>query len=86
MRPEHLNALIDHELSHLGPCIDGKTGLPKHDDLGRPKLKTRLGDWNAGDGFKEVVARHGDYAAEFENLSRAMTAANAAKSEGEAAA
>ena len=89
MRPEHLNALVDHELTHLRVCLNDDDESPekyKLDDLGRPKLKTRPGDWNAGDGFKEVVARHGDYAAEFENLSRAMTAANAAKSEGEAAA
>lgn len=54
------------------------------DDLGRPKLKLRKGDWNAGDGFSEVVYRHGDYAAEFGNITRAYAAAYAAKEEGEA--
>jgi hypothetical protein len=87
MRAEHLNALMDHELSHLilAKKKRGETAVVR-DDLGRPKLKTIPGDWNAGDGFKAVVARHGGYAAEFENLRRAMAAAEAAKSEGEARA
>lgn len=96
MRPAHLNALIDHELSHL-VVVTKKEKAPKRgknqpkappavviarDDLGRPKLKTRPGDWDAGDGFKDVVARHGDYAPEYENLRRAKAAADAAKAEG----
>lgn len=96
MRPEHLNALVDHELTHL-ELVMKKVKPPKgkkveaefivaRDDLDRPKLKTRLGDWNAGDGFKEVVQRHGDYAPEFENIQRAKAAADAAKAEGEEAA
>jgi hypothetical protein len=57
-------ALLDHELSHLQ--LDGT----KRDDLGRPKLKAIPADWNGGDGFKEVVARHGEAALEYENARR----------------
>ena len=38
--------------------------------MGRPKLKIKLGDWNAGDGFKVVVERHGDYANEVVQLKK----------------
>lgn len=81
MRPAHLNALIDHELSHLAVVV--KLGAVQRDDLGRPKLRAVPGDWDAGDGFASVVARHGDYASEFENLRRAMARAELAKAEGE---
>lgn len=74
-------ALLDHELSHIEPVkkevkqAKGYKGEPQYytplDDLGRPKLKLRPGDWCAGDGFDVVVARHGDDAAEFEGLRRA---------------
>lgn len=40
------------------------------DDNGRPMLKTRKGDWNGGDGFKAVAARHGDFAIEVLNSDR----------------
>lgn len=93
MRVEHLNALVDHELTHLELAMKkvkpakGSKAPPDYvlarDDLGRPKLKTRLGDWSAGDGFREVVQRHGDYAPEYENIMRAKSAADAAKAEGE---
>lgn len=40
------------------------------DDNGRPMLKTRKGDWNGGDGFKAVAARHGDFAIEVLNSDK----------------
>lgn len=97
LRPGQRRALIDHELSHLklkkswrstvvGPDGEptGETELKfETDDLDRPKLKTVPGDWNAGDGFRVVVARHGADAIEFENLSRCKAAADAAKRAGE---
>jgi len=67
---QHRRALLDHELMHLEVKTDD-AGSPVLDDLGRPKLKMRPGDWNAGDGFKAVVERHGDYADEFDALRRA---------------
>jgi hypothetical protein len=41
------------------------------DDIGRPILKLRKGDWNAGIGFRDVVVRHGAYSIEARNLERA---------------
>lgn len=78
MRPQHRLALCDHELTHLVIVKDKKSGEVKRDDLGRPKLKTQKGDWNGGDGFAEVVERHGDFAVEFLNAQRAFTKAKSA--------
>lgn len=75
-------ALLDHELRHLALHYDKKTGQVKKDDLNRPKLKTRKGDWNAGDGFKSVCARHGEHAIEFENLRLAFGRAQEAAQKG----
>ncbi len=92
---EHRQALADHELSHidtvdLSPSQlraarqeDAKCPTWKLDDLGRPKLRTVPGDWDAGDGFSAVVARHGAYAVEYVNLTRAKSRADAARSAGE---
>jgi len=75
-------ALLDHEMSHLelskiefirdseNPEAPLKLVCGR-DDYGRPKLKLRPGDWNAGDGFKAVVERHGDAAIEVRNLQHA---------------
>lgn len=52
------DALIDHELTHLELKLDDETGLVVRDDLGRPKLKMRLHDWQFG-FFDAVVRRHG---------------------------
>ncbi len=85
-------ALLDHELSHIDPVKKevkqpkGYEGEPQYftplDDLGRPKLKLKPGDWCAGDGFADVVARHGDAAAEFEGLRRAWRQAERAAANG----
>lgn len=94
-RDEQMLALADHELSHidtidLSPSQlraarqeDAKAPTWKLDDLGRPKLKTVPGDWDAGDGFSAVVARHGPHAVEYVNLTRAKARADAARSAGE---
>ena len=79
MRPDHLAALIDHELSHLTAVL--KRGAFVRDDLGRPRLKLVPGDWDAGDGFREVVARHGDFAPEVDDLRRAQIIVEAAKAD-----
>lgn len=71
-KEEHQIALLDHELSHLNVCKDSKTNMVKFDDLGRPKLKTVPGDIVQSDGFKTVVARHGNFAPEVIQLKRAQ--------------
>lgn len=55
---EELEALIDHELTHLEPRLDKDDNL-KRDDLERPALKRRHHDWQFG-WFDEVAKRHGD--------------------------
>ena len=80
MSDAHRIALFDHELSHLTTVPDDEQdeGFAL-DDLGRPKLKTVPGDWNAGDGFAEVVARHGDYSAEVANARKLAAMIETAK-------
>ncbi|HYH69400.1 MAG TPA: putative metallopeptidase [Urbifossiella sp.] len=88
LREEQRLALLDHELCH----INLRRVPPKQlselrrddplapwwqlDDLDRPKLKSVPGDWNAGDGFKAVVERHGKHAIEYLNLSGAKAKAD----------
>jgi hypothetical protein len=77
-------ALLDHEMSHLS-LIPNKPkkgeespSLWKYDDRGRPKLKTVKADWNAGDGFRHVIERHGDAAVELQNAYTCYNIAKAA--------
>jgi len=70
-REAHHRALMDHELSHLELVEDEEEGGYKRDDQGRPSLRIKLGDWNAGDGFQAVVERHGDFAVEVACLRHA---------------
>lgn len=91
--PRKRVALLDHELMHLEVKmkeVKRKRGYrgPKEyvvdlDDLGRPKLKLRKGDWNAGDGFADCVTRHGDDAVEFENLRDCWKVAERVKADAE---
>lgn len=83
-------ALLDHELSHLAVVKlkpkelarlrhdDPNAPWWKTDDLGRPRLRSVPGDWNAGDGFKAVVERHGRSTVEFLNLDSCYSRAKAA--------
>jgi hypothetical protein len=81
---ERRMALVDHELTHLelakveGVLSDGTLKVAR-DDLGRPKLRIRKGDWNVGDGFAQVVLRHQDHAIEYLNIQAAKQAADDAK-------
>jgi len=59
---EELDALIDHELTHLELCVNSKGGLQR-DDHDRPKLKIRLHDREFG-WFDEVARRHGEHSFE----------------------
>lgn len=56
-------ALLDHEITHLELQVEDNTGIVKTDDIGRPKLRLRLHDWQLG-GFREVAHRHGEDAPE----------------------
>ena len=53
-------ALIDHELEHLERYLRAKNE-PLEDDLGRPKLKVKLHDWQLG-GFRSISERHLEHA------------------------
>ncbi len=89
LRERHRRALLDHELSHLQLAKARMTGehseitkggiVFERDDLGRPKLKTVKGDWHGSDGFKDVVARNGNWAIEFLMAKRVHTFATAAR-------
>ena len=61
---ERKAALIDHEITHLTVVFD-KDGFAKSDDLGRPKLKMRLHDVQAG-WFVDIARRHGEHSFEVE--------------------
>lgn len=59
-------AILDHELAHLELKFDTSeqgTGALIRDDLGRPKMKIRLHDFEFG-GFHHIAERHGPQAAE----------------------
>jgi hypothetical protein len=51
-------AILDHELEHIVPVLDKKSGKIALDDLDRPKLKLKKDDiiyW----GISTIAARHG---------------------------
>jgi hypothetical protein len=56
----------------------------KVDDIGRPKLRSVPGNWMTGDGFTQVVARHGVNAIEYRNIAHAKASADQARAAGEA--
>lgn len=73
---EHLptkakDALLDHELYHIERDIDEKSGRPKADVLGRPKLKLRLHDHQLG-WFDEIAQRHGEWSIEVRQAKQLM--------------
>ncbi len=59
------HAILDHELEHIQVLkfSQRKGGEIKTDDLGRPRLKLRLHDWEMG-GFASIAKRHGSHALE----------------------
>lgn len=95
LHAEQRLSCLDHELQHLNLVplspkelqtaqqYDPQAPWWKLDDLGRPRLRTVPGDWNAGDGFKAVVERHGHMAIEFHNLTMAKGKADIARKKGE---
>lgn len=85
-RPRQRLALIAHEVNHLRLVRkkDKFSGMlvVQTDDIGRPKLKTVPGDWNAGDGFRTIVREFGDDAVEFANIRSAWAFAEQAAKDG----
>lgn len=89
-------ALLDHELCHidtvdvppkqLAELRADNMAAPawKTDDIGRPKLRSVPGDWNSGDGFARVIARHGLNAIEYRNIAHAKASADQARRAGDA--
>lgn len=81
--PRQREALVAHELKHLMLVKkrDRDTGHMRiqFDGGGRPKLKTRPGDWDAGDGFAEIVAEFGEDAVEFHNIKSCWKLADQAR-------
>lgn len=57
-----LDAILDHELTHLETVLD-KYGNPAFDDLNRLKLRLRPHDFQVG-WFDEVAERHGHVSVE----------------------
>lgn len=62
--PQERRALLDHELHHIS--VNGE----KRDDLGRPVLKLRKHDWEAG-FFAIIAQRHGVHSMERQQAKRA---------------
>lgn len=56
---KRLQAVIDHELTHLEIAVDKKSGRPKEDDNGRPKLRIRKHDREFG-WFDDTARRFGN--------------------------
>lgn len=72
--PEELRAVIDHELTHLVPKIDKKSGKVARDDLDRPKLCMRMHDYEFG-WFEETVQRYGAASAEYKQAQQLLATA-----------
>jgi hypothetical protein len=81
-------AVVDHELTHVNRVPNSPKAIKagesawKTDDIDRPMIKLRKGDINIGDGFADVIARHGDDAVEYINIRRGIAFANGAKAKG----
>ncbi len=52
------DALLDHEVHHIQLILDKKTGKPKLDSRGRPRLGMKKHDYQFG-WFSEIAKRHG---------------------------
>ena len=65
------DALVDHELTHIVPVIKEDTGAPKHDSLGRFKLRMRKHDHQIG-WFDDVVNRHAEHSVEMQQVAEIL--------------
>jgi hypothetical protein len=62
-------AVVDHELQHVEVVLDDR-GKVETDDIGRPKLKLRLHDFEVG-GFTAIIERHKEAALEAQQINDA---------------
>ena len=69
IEPEQ-QALLDHELHHIGLKLEHN--MPVLDDIGRPIIKLRTHDFEVG-WFAVVAARHGNNSQERIQARKAMT-------------
>jgi hypothetical protein len=58
MNDAEKDALLDHELEHVQLVMNKKTGKPKLDSRGRPKISMRKHDYQFG-WFDSIAERHG---------------------------
>jgi hypothetical protein len=70
-----LQAVIDHELTHLVLKKSKKTGAVERDDLDRPKLKMREHDYEFG-WFAETAQRFGEDSFEFSQARELLASAS----------
>lgn len=75
---ESQEALLDHGLTSLHLIMDEEQRHHLVDDIGRPKLRCQLGEIAPGQGFTDVIARHGPNAIEYVNMVRAFRLAQEA--------
>ncbi len=68
---ERLDAILDHELTHLELKTDDD-GAVVRDDINRPVLRARKHDQQYG-WFNEIAKRHGEDAIEVEQLKKATS-------------
>ena len=71
---KRLTSAIDRELMRLELTKDKKTGEPKEDDQGRPKLRIRPFDFSI-EGFHDVADRNGRDSIEYGLASELLDAA-----------
>lgn len=93
LKPRQQESTLHHELAHidrvdlspqeLAARDEGDECSWKVDDLGRPKLRSVPGSWNAGDGHTSTVEIYGADAIEYELLARCKARADRARREAE---
>jgi hypothetical protein len=74
---------VDLKGDELRAAIEDNAPRWKTDDRGRPKLRTVPGDFNVGDAFNAVIARHGLAAIEYRNIEHGIRSADLARRLGE---
>ena len=82
MNENQRSALLDHTLTYLELTPDTKDDaeLPyKVDEKGRACLRLRLGDFQGGVGFTDVITRHKDNSIELLALNQCLQMAHRAK-------
>ncbi len=74
---------VDLKGDELARAVEDNAPRWKTDDRGRPKLRSVAGDFNVGDAFNAVIARHGLAAIEYRNIEHGRRSADLARQIGE---